>query len=272
MAGTMITEALDPGVRAPAVAGLFYPRDPGQLGSTIDSLLAEHPADARMPKALIVPHAGYVYSGPIAASAYGLLGAAAAAIRRVVIVGPSHRHWFRGVALPASEAFATPLGVMRVDEAAVEALRKLPHLQVSDEPHAAEHSLEVQVPFLQRISPEARIIPIVIGEATAAEVETILEAVWGGPETLIVVSSDLSHYHPYRAAQAIDSATTRAILSGRDDLSGDQACGCVGVNGLTRVVRKRGLRAELLDVRNSGDTAGDKRQVVGYGAFGYYDV
>ncbi len=258
-------------VRTAAVAGLFYPGDPEQLGSTVDALLAGKQPDARAPKALIAPHAGYVYSGPVAASAYGMLGAAAGAVRRVVILGPSHRHWFRGVALPAADAFATPLGVMRIGVAAVRALRDLPNVHISDEPHLLEHSIEVQVPFLQRINPNAEIVPILTGEATGAEVEAVIDELWGGPETLIVVSSDLSHYHPYDAARVMDLATAHAILESRDDLLGEQACGCVGVNGLARAVRKRGLRPELFDVRNSGDTAGDKRQVVGYGSFGFYD-
>ncbi len=268
---TMKTDARNLSVRAPAVAGLFYPGSPGQLGSTIDSLLAESRPAPRIPKALIVPHAGYVYSGPVAASAYGLFGASASTLRRAVILGPSHHHWFRGVALPASKAFETPLGVVEVDAGAADRLRQLPFVQVSDEPHAEEHSLEVQIPFLQRINPDIRIVPVLIGDATAAEVEEVIDALWDGPETLIVVSTDLSHYHSYRAAQTIDAATARAILDGRDDLLGDQACGCLGVNGLMRAVAKHGLHPHLLDVRNSGDTAGDKRRVVGYGAFGFYE-
>jgi AmmeMemoRadiSam system protein B len=170
------------------------------------------------------------------------------------------------------QAFATPLGVIRIDKAAVSTVRELPAVAVDDAPHAGEHSLEVQLPFLQRLAPAAEIVPIVAGDATPAEVEAVIDALWGGAETLIVVSSDLSHYHPYAAARALDGATARAILDGREDLSGDQACGCVVVNGLARAARKYGLRAELLDLRNSGDTAGDRAQVVGYGAFGFFDA
>jgi hypothetical protein len=262
----------NPIVRPAAVAGLFYPGDPDELSAALEALLAEPHAPPQLPKALIVPHAGYIYSGAVAGQAYGSLGSVARSLRRVVLLGPSHHEWFRGLAVPAVEAFATPLGVMRVDAVAVSKLCELPAVVVSDAPHALEHSLEVQLPFLQRLAPAAEIVPLVAGDATPAEVETVIDALWGGAETLIVVSSDLSHDHPYGTAQALDAATAQAILDGREDLSGDQACGCVVVNGLARAVRTRGLRAELLDLRNSGDTAGDRRRVVGYGAFGFYDA
>jgi MEMO1 family protein len=259
-------------VRPAAVAGLFYPGDADELGAAVAALLAGPHAGQRPPKALIVPHAGYVYSGAVAGRAYGSLGPAAPSLRRVVLLGPSHHEWFRGLAVPTVEAFATPLGVVRVDAAAVQLLRGLPAVVVADTPHAREHSLEVQLPFLQRLAPLAGIVPVVAGDATPAEVEAVIDALWGGNETLIVVSSDLSHYHSYGAAQALDAATAQAILDGREDLSGEQACGCVVVNGLARAMRKHGLRAELLDLRNSGDTAGDRQRVVGYGAFGFYDA
>jgi MEMO1 family protein len=261
-----------PTVRPAAVAGLFYPEQPGELSSTLETLLGESRASSRPPKALIVPHAGYIYSGAVAGRAYGLLGSSAHVLRRIVLLGPSHHVWFRGLALPTAQAFATPLGLMRVDAAAVSRLRQLPAVVVSDAPHAAEHSLEVQLAFLQRLTPAAEIVPIVAGDASPAEVEALIDALWGDAETLIVVSSDLSHYHPYAIAQALDAETTRAILEGRDDLSGEHACGCVVLNGLARTARKRGLRAELLDLRNSGDTAGERRRVVGYGAFAFYDA
>lgn len=259
-------------VRPAAVAGLFYPQDPGELSSALETLLGERCASSPAPKALIVPHAGYIYSGAVASRAYGSLGSAARLLRRIVMLGPSHRVWFAGLALPEAQAFATPLGVLRVDAAAVGKLRDLPAVVVSDRPHAAEHCLEVQLPFLQRLTPSAQIVPIVAGDATPAEVEAVIDALWGDAETLIVVSSDLSHYHPYGIAQALDAQTAQAILDGREDLSGDRACGYVVLNGLSRAVRKRGMRAELLDVRNSGDTAGDRQRVVGYGAFAFYDA
>lgn len=259
-------------VRPAAVAGLFYPGSAAQLSATLDALLAGVPARTARPKALIVPHAGYEYSGPVAAQAYGSLGSAARALRRVVLLGPSHREWFRGLALPAVQAFATPLGLVRIDETAAHELRQLPGVVVSDIPHRLEHSLEVQLPFLQRVAPEAQIVPLVTGDASSAEVASVIETLWGDSDTLILVSSDLSHYHPYAIARGLDVATADAILAGKETLSGDEACGCVAVNGLTRAVRRRGLRGELLDLRNSGDTAGDRQRVVGYGAFGFYDA
>jgi len=258
--------------RPAAVAGLFYPGSAQELGATVDALLAGVPAHAARAKALIVPHAGFAYSGPVAAQAYGSLGSAARSLRRVVLLGPSHREWFRGLALPAAGAFATPLGVVRIDESAVEELRQLPSVVVSDLPHRLEHSLEVQLPFLQRVAPDAEIVPIVSGDASPAQVAAVIEALWGRSDTLVLVSSDLSHYHPYAIARARDAATASAILAGRESLSGDEACGCVVVNGLNRAVRRCGLRGELLDLRNSGDTAGDRNRVVGYAAFGFYDA
>jgi AmmeMemoRadiSam system protein B len=258
-------------VRAPAVMGSFYPRDPEELGTTVAALLARHGAPARSPKALIVPHAGYVYSGNVAARAYASLGPAAHALRRVLLLGPSHREWFRGLAVPTVQAFATPLGAVRVDTAAVSRLCALPAVVRSDAAHAIEHNLEVQLPFLQHLSPAAEIVPVVAGDASPAEVAAVIEELWNGAETLIVVSSDLSHYHSYRRAQVLDGATAQAIVGGRTDLLGEQACGCVLVNGLNLAVRAHGLRAAILDLRNSGDTAGDKQQVVGYGAFGFFE-
>jgi len=269
--GAAMTGPFTGTARPAAVAGMFYPRDPQRLGAAVDALLGVPRFGPRLPKALIVPHAGYVYSGPIAGRAFGELGSQARSLRRIVLLGPSHHQWFHGMAVPEAEAFATPLGETRVDAEAVGRLAALPCVVVSDAPHAREHSLEVQLPFLQRLAPEAQIVPIITGQATVAEVAAVIDALWGGPETLIVVSSDLSHYQPYDAARALDKATAEAILAGREDLSGDEACGCVAVNGLMRVVRTRGLQGELLDLRNSGDTAGERSRVVGYGAFGFYD-
>jgi len=237
----------------------------------VAALLAGRHMPARPPKALIVPHAGYVYSGKVAAQAYASLGSTAHALRRVLLLGPSHREWFRGLGVPTVQAFTTPLGTVRVDTAAVSRLCALPAVVRSDAAHALEHSIEVQLPFLQHLAPAAEIVPVVAGDASAAEVAAVIEELWDGPETLIVVSSDLSHYHSYRTAQAIDGATAQAIVEGPTDLSGEQACGCVLVNGLTLAVRAHELRAEVLDLCNSGDTAGDKQRVVGYGAFGFFD-
>ena len=259
-------------VRPAAVAGLFYPGSPAELEASLDALLAGPAPASGAPKALIVPHAGYLYSGVVAGHAYRALRAIGAGVTRVVLLGPSHREWFRGLAVPQARCFATPIGLAPVDAEAIERLARLPVVIASDAAHAREHSLEVQLPFLQRLVPHARIVPVLVGDASAAEVDAIIEALWGGPETLIVVSSDLSHYHPYDEARAIDRSTAASILEQRPELTGEEACGCVAVNGLLRVVRRRGLRGELLDLRSSGDTAGDRDRVVGYGAFGFYDA
>ncbi len=271
-ANSMRVPASIPDVRPAAVAGLFYPGDAGQLEAAVTGLL-DGPAPAgRAPKALIVPHAGYVYSGATAARAYRAVASGAAAITRVVLLGPSHREWFAGLAVPLAQAFATPLGLAPVDEAAVARIAELPSVILSDAAHAREHSLEVQLPFLQRLLPNAQIVPVLVGEATAAAVESVIDALWGGPETLIVVSSDLSHYHSYDEARALDAATAAAVLESRPELTAADACGGVAVNGLLRAARRHGLRARLLDLCNSGDTAGDRARVVGYGAFGFYDA
>jgi AmmeMemoRadiSam system protein B len=224
-----------------------------------------------VPKAIIAPHAGYIYSGPIAASVYALLAPARGIIERVVLLGPTHRVAVRGLALPGVAAFATPLGTVDIDRDAVEALRQLPQVVVSAEAHALEHSLEVHLPFLQAILGKFTLVPLAVGRAGRDEVAEVLQRLWGGPETLIVVSSDLSHYLPYADAQAVDRATAKAILELVADISHEQACGATPVTGLTLAARQRGLKSELIDLRNSGDTAGDRDRVVGYGAFAFYE-
>ena len=258
--------------RRPAVAGLFYPADRESLTAAVDRLL--HGADVRperAPKALIAPHAGYVYSGPVAASAYALLAPARSTIRRVVLLGPTHRVAVRGLAAPTVCRFATPLGPVELDAATLAALTKYPAVVASDEPHALEHSLEVHLPFLQTVLDDFQLVPLAVGDADAASVADVLERVWGGPETLIVVSSDLSHYLGYAEAAEADRATSDAILRLRPDIDHDQACGATPVCGLAVAARRRKLRPELVDLRNSGDTAGDKSSVVGYGAFAFYE-
>jgi AmmeMemoRadiSam system protein B len=257
-------------VRPAAVAGRFYPDTPAALAAEVRARLdGARPQAGRIdgPKALIVPHAGYVYSGAVAASAYARLGAHADAIRRVVLLGPTHRVPLRGLALPSVRAFATPLGTVALDEDAVARSFALPQVVRSDAAHAWEHSLEVQLPFLQTVLDSFRIVPFAVGEADPGAVAEVIEALWGGPETLIVVSSDLSHYQAYATAARIDRATANDVLALSATLEGERACGAVPINGLLTVARRRGLRAELLDLRNSGDTAGDKARVVGYASF-----
>ena len=261
-------------VRAPAVAGTFYPGESRELAQSLAQMLgaAAHEAPSReMPKAIIAPHAGYIYSGPVAASVYALLAQARDRITRVVLLGPTHRFAVQGLALPDAGAFATPLGAVEIDRAAVDALSRLPQVVVNDQAHALEHSLEVHVPFLQTMVGQFTLVPLAVGQATAAEVAEVLDTLWGGPETLIVVSSDLSHYLPYGDAQAVDRTTAQAILALSTEISHEQACGATPVTGLTATARRRGLKPELIDLRNSGDTAGDKNRVVGYGAFAFYD-
>ena len=258
-------------IRPAAVAGSFYPESPTELAREVAALIrAAAPAHAtRAPKALIVPHAGYVYSGPVAASAYATLAAARHAIRRVVLLGPTHRVALRGLALPQATAFATPLGTVALDEALALALRDLPQVTQSDAPHRLEHSLEVQLPFLQAALEEFSLLPLAVGDATVREIAEVLDRVWGGAETLILVSSDLSHYHAYAEAQRLDRNTAGQILALSPLSDFDQACGALPVNGLIDCARRRGLVPRLLDLRNSGDTAGDKSRVVGYGAFAF---
>jgi AmmeMemoRadiSam system protein B len=259
--------------RPAAVAGMFYPGATRALEAEVRSLLAAvrpaAPSASVHPKALIVPHAGYVYSGPIAASAYCRLHGMRSIIRRVVLLGPVHRVPVRGLALPAAGAFATPLGSVLVDDDAVRRLRSLPQVCVSEAAHSLEHSLEVQIPFLQTLLDDFTLVPLAVGDATPEEVAAVIDAVWGGSETLIVVSSDLSHYHSYRDAGELDTHTTDEILALSDTLDHEQACGATPINGMARCARRHGLAPELIDLRNSGDTAGDKSRVVGYAAFAF---
>jgi hypothetical protein len=221
---------------------------------------------------MIVPHAGYVCSGPVAAWAYKTLEPVRDTIRRVVLLGPAHRAAVRGLAVSAAAEFATPLGNVPVDTDALAAIRELPQVEILDEAHAHEHSLEVQLPFLQAVLGEFRIVPMVVGGASAKAVGEVIDALWGGPETLIVISPGLSHYHPYERARSIDRDTVRIIEALRPSLEAEQACGYKPVNGLLDVARRRGMRVRTLDLRNSGDTIGSRDQVVGYGAFVFDEV
>ena len=235
-----------------------------------DLLAAAPPADESesVPKALIVPHAGYIYSGPISASAYIRLPRARSVIRRVVLLGPSHRVPLHGLALPAADAFATPLGEVLLDHDAMERLKEFPQVSVFDDAHLLEHSLEVHLPFLQAVLDNFRLLPLVVGDASADDVADVLDALWGGDETVIVISSDLSHYQDYQTAQAMDRETSDAIERlAYEDIHRDQACGRMPVSGLLLAARRKGLHCKTIDLRNSGDTAGPRDQVVGYGAY-----
>ena len=259
-------------IRPAAVAGAFYPGNGQILSRDLDALLGDiSPVEGPLPKAVIVPHAGYIYSGPIAASAYQRLAQGRGVIKRVVLLGPAHRVPVRGLALPEADHFATPLGLVAIDQAGSDAIRDLPQVSASAAAHAMEHSLEVQLPFLQKVLGEFSLIPLVVGDTSAEAVAEVLERLWGGPETLIVISSDLSHYLPYVEAQRIDAQTTHMILGLQTGINHEQACGGTPVNGLLLAAKRHGLSPELLDLRNSGDTAGDRDHVVGYAAFAFHE-
>jgi AmmeMemoRadiSam system protein B len=257
-------------IREAAVAGMFYPASAPQLSAQVDNLMSGFAAAGRVPKALIAPHAGYAYSGTVAGAVYSRVRGVAA-IRRVVLVGPSHRVAFSGIALPDAQVFRTPLGDVDLDTAAIERLLRVAGVSRREDAHLLEHSLEVQLPFLQIALGDFLLIPMVVGLATPETVATAIEAVWGGSETLVVISSDLSHFHPYAAAEAIDAATSRKIIDLQSGLGPEQACGCTGINALLSVARRRGLGIEEVDRCNSGDTAGSRDQVVGYAAYALYE-
>ncbi|QGF23436.1 AmmeMemoRadiSam system protein B [Raineyella fluvialis] len=263
-------------VRPPAVAGTFYPGDRAALESMIAGLLsearAELPAEDErgpVPKALISPHAGYIYSGPTAARGYVRLDPARETIHRVVLLGPVHHVPIRGLALPGARFLRTPLGDVPVEVPDV--LGTLRQVDTDVEAHRWEHSLEVQLPFLQTVLAEFAVVPLVVGQASPESVAEVIEALWGGPETLVVVSSDLSHYLRYATANGIDTATVDRILSLEGPLESRQACGASPANGLLTLAPRRTLRPVLYDRRTSGDTAGDKDRVVGYASIGFHE-
>ena len=253
---------------------MFYPGDARSLAAEVDELLGgveQLSPRLGFPKALVVPHAGYIYSGPVAARAYDDLAAARGIVRRVVLLGPVHRVAVRGLALPAADAFATPLGTVPIDMDAVRAVQDLPQVVKSDPAHALEHSLEVQLPFLQKMLGEFALVPFAVGMASVEEVAQVIERLWGGPETLVIVSTDLSHYHAYDEATRIDRSTITRIAGFATNLDHEEACGATPLNGLLSVARKNRLSIKLLSACNSGDTAGGKGQVVGYSAFALHE-
>lgn len=255
-------------IMEPQVAGTFYPENPQILANAVDQLIQSAPAPRMTPKALIAPHAGYVYSGQLAARAYNSLGQKVSSIRRVVLFGPPHRKAVNGIAVPSHQMLSTPLGPVPIDLTAIEKLKELDFVHEDDSPFENEHGLEVHLPFLQRTMENFEVIPALIGQTTPEQAAQALEAVWGGDETLIVISSDLSHYYNYDQAQKLDQAATAAIESLRvDKLHDEQACGRHAVKGLMVEAAKKNLRATNIDLRNSGDTQGGKDKVVGYGAY-----
>lgn len=257
-----------PVTRPAAVANMFYPGDPVQLHEDIQDMLANVPTGLSTPKAIIVPHAGYVYSGPVAAKVYAQLISVRDKIHRVILLGPCHRVPLTGLATTSADLFETPLGSVQIDRDSIEQINHLPQVQEFDLTHQQEHSLEVQLPFLQEVLDEFTLVPLVVGDASASDVSNVLELLWGGNETLIVISSDLSHYHDYATAKAMDALTCQAIenLDG-NAIGHEQACGRNPMLGLLKSAQIHNMKTTTLDLRNSGDTAGNKDQVVGYGAW-----
>jgi MEMO1 family protein len=255
--------------RPPAVAGSFYPADPVALRRAVSGHLDEAapPPDAGSPKALIAPHAGYVYSGPIAATAYRTLTASRATVRRVLLAGPAHFVPLRGVAVTSADAFATPLGSVTVDEEARARALGVDGTDVDDDAHADEHSLEVHLPFVTEVLGPVPVLPLLVGRDGPAVLADVLDALWGGDETRVVVSTDLSHYYDDATAKAIDRETADAIVARCETLHPERACGAGAVLGLLEAARRHDLTVRLLDLRTSADTAGDPHRVVGYGAF-----
>lgn len=260
-----------PGIRQPAVSGTFYPGFGPALKAAVDRCLPTARLGSAVPKAIIVPHAGYVYSGPVAGAAYALLEAGRTTIRRVVMIGPAHRVPFEGIAVSRATSFRTPLGDVPVDVRSVDIALSLPHVRVVEAAHAPEHCLEVQLPFLQTVLVSFSIVPLLTGHTTAESVASVLQGLWDGGETLILVSTDLTHYLPYNEAKETDARTAAAVLELNPDAIGhEDACGSTALRGLLLTARRLGLRIEQLDLRNSGDTAGPRDAVVGYGSFALY--
>ncbi len=260
-------------VRPPSQAGRFYAADSTELRGEVEGLLADvPPTDLASPKAVIAPHAGYVFSGPIAASAYAAFRPQADAVRRIILLGPSHHATFQGFAIPSCAAFSTPLGNIPLDLETLALMAQRSDVRELDSAHIPEHSLEVHVPFLQVVFAEFQLTPVLVGQASVAETSRLLDSLWNGHETRVIVSSDLSHFHDYRTAQALDAATAKQIegLSG-EELTGEDACGFRAIRGLLAIARRRGMTCRTLDLRNSGDTAGGRDRVVGYGAFALHE-
>ncbi len=253
-------------IRKPAVAGTFYPAKTDALNAELDRCWAGRKrVDAPPPKAIIVPHAGYVYSGPVAATAYATLAPLKGKVSRVVLVGPSHRFALYGFAVPEAQIWQTPLGLVPLDNAGSDVLATWPDVTRSDVMHEREHSLEVHVPFLQRALGMFALLPVLVGHTPANRVAALFDQLWGGPETLVVVSTDLSHYHDQAQARQIDDATVASLVAlDAAGLQPDQACGAFPVAGLLTHAHKLGLRCRAVDVRTSADTAGEPDRVVGY--------
>lgn len=255
------------------VAGYFYPNDPNTLSKQIDDFLLNTEIEKNniIPKAIIVPHAGYIYSGQTAAFSYNCLEKIKNKIKKVVIIGPAHRVGFNGIAGTLATEFVTPLGVVKVDESSMENVLTMPSVMILEEAFQGEHCLEVQLPFLQKILNNFTIVPLIVGNVSYITLSEVIERLWGFDDTLFVISSDLSHYHDYKTAQNMDSTTANAIVNLEpDNITYDNACGRIGIQAMLDIAKSKNMTVKQLDLRNSGDTAGDKNRVVGYGAFCVY--
>ncbi len=259
-------------IRPTAVAGSFYPKNAGQLNSMLDEYLSIETIDIPAPKAIIAPHAGYIYSGKTAASVYSNIEKLKSQITRVVLLGPTHRVYVKGIALPSNSHFASPLGNVPIETEALKKISAHSFVQYLDAAHEQEHSLEVHIPFLQKILNDFTLLPILVGDATPEQTSTILEELWGGTETLIVISSDLSHYLDYESARKIDTDTTHLIENfDYKNIGSNQACGCMPIRGLLKLAQEKNMSIQTVDLCNSGDTAGSKDRVVGYGAYALFE-
>jgi MEMO1 family protein len=259
-------------IRQPAVAGTFYPQSHAQLDNMLDEYLHIDIPEITPPKAIIAPHAGYIYSGPVAASVYANVAKLRTQIKRVVLLGPTHRVYVQGIALPSNSHFATPLGNVSIDTESLNTIATLPYVDYLDAAHEQEHSLEVHIPFLQKVLDDFTLIPLLVGDASPEQVAKVLAQLWGGDETLIVISSDLSHYLDYESAQKIDHDTTQLIENlDYQHIGPQQACGCMPMRGLLKLAQQKHMSIRTLDLRNSGDTAGTKDRVVGYGAYALFE-
>ncbi len=254
-------------IRSAAVAGTFYPSDRQELIMSVDTLLDAAKSEESCPKVIVAPHAGYIYSGAVAAKVYSRLKNREHEISKVVLLGPSHKVGFKGIAACSADKFSTPLGEIPLAVERIKFLAAMSDVCFLDKAHSQEHSLEVHLPFLQRALGNFELIPLVVGTSSKEDVALLLEHLWGGDETLIVISSDLSHFHEYTEAQRLDSATSEKIVSLQDDITGSEACGCNPLNGLLHLANRHGMKVEKIELKNSGDTAGSKDRVVGYGAF-----
>lgn len=262
-------------IRKPAVAGTFYPASPDELRNMVREMLAKSQSTTMAtinPRAIIVPHAGYIYSGIVAAHAYGCIREFAGRITQVAILGPAHRVALRGMALSPAEFFQTPLGNIPVDQEACAKLASYPQVTMDEEAHEYEHSLEVQLPFLQELLGDFKLVPIVVGETSPEDVYTVLSYfsnnISGDKNTLIVISTDLSHFESYEMASSHDRKTSQAIEELKyENINSGDACGRNPLNGLLYFAREKNLHMQKLALQNSGDSTGDHDRVVGYGAY-----